>query len=47
MTDPVLRAVTTIIAGIGLHGIKVQQGVATDQPLQLCGAEQVDGGTPT
>ena len=42
-----LRAVATIIAGIGLHGIKVQQGVAAHQPLQLCGAEQVNGRTST
>ena len=46
MTDPVLRAVATIIAGIGLHGVKVQQGVAADEALQFCGAEQVDGRTP-
>lgn len=44
---PVLRAVAAVIACIGLHGIKVQQGVATHQPLQLCGTEQVNGWAPT
>lgn len=43
----VVRAVAPVVAGIGLHGIKVQQGVATHQPLQLCGTEQVNGGAPT
>lgn len=40
-------AVAPIIAGVGLHGIKVQQRVAAHQPLQLCRAEQVDGGPAT
>ena len=43
----VLRAVAAIVACIGLHGIKVQQGVATYEALQLCCTEEVDGRAPT
>lgn len=42
-TDPMIGAVASVVAGVGLHGIKVQQRVPAHQALQLCGAEEVDG----
>ena len=40
---PVVRCVAAIVAGVLLEGRKVQERVATDEALQLCPAEQVDG----
>ena len=41
-THPVLCTVATIIACIGLQGIKVKDGVAAHKAFQLCGAEQMN-----
>lgn len=40
---PVLCRVPGLVAGVGLEGKEVQDGIAAHQMLQLCGAEQVHG----